>query len=203
MMLPGRFGFLLLILMVPMSASGARFPNAIEKTFVLTGDAAVLGADLLGLSVQTPSSPPLRLGRGEAWAVYLLKQDTKEPLYNDNDGAPPRDNQAAYAEAPVPTLTLGPYWLDQGTALPAPKPGAFSFGSPFLPATLGGSDPWTRLLRRLQQESGWTPGAVPEFKRCAGPPDGPSLCVVAYAVKDYPNNIEQDGHVVGFVLQAK
>jgi hypothetical protein len=203
MTLLGRVGFLLLILMVPMSASGARFPNAVEKTVVLTGEAAVLGAELLGLSAQTPSSPPLRLGRGEAWAVYLLKQDTKEPLYNDNDGSPPRYNQATYVAAPVPTLTLGPFWLDRGTKLPDPKPGEFSFGSPFLPAALDGSDPWTRIVRRLQQERGWTTGAYPEIQRCAGPPDGPSLCVVVYGVKDYTNNIEQNGYTVGFVLHQR
>src|SRR5579862_941916 len=90
--------------LLPMTASGARFPNAVEKTFVITGDAATSVATLLGLAGSGTSSVTLPIDKGVAWAVYLLKQDTKTPIYN-GDG-PPRFNHVTYSAAPVAKLTL-------------------------------------------------------------------------------------------------
>ena len=177
-------------------ACGARFPNAVERSFTLSGAPAAAAAAFLGVTERGT----FRLGRGEAWAIYLLKQDTPEPLYNDNDGSPPRDNVVAFTAGPVPVLTLGPYWLDQGTRLPNPEPGAFSFGSPFLIEATDGGGPWAALLRRAQAEADWRPGAQPEFRRCFGPAAGGELCVTIYQIKDYVNNVEQAGHIIGLTL---
>ena len=76
------------VLSMPLYA--ARFPGAIEKKIVITGKAAISIAELLGLSSSGPSSISLQLGRNDAWAVYLFKQDTKEKLWNDNNGSPAR-----------------------------------------------------------------------------------------------------------------
>ena len=108
-----------------MAASGARFPNAVEKTFVVTGDAATSLATLLGMRTSGTSSVSLPLDKGVAWAVYLLKQDTKTPIYN-GDG-PPRWNRITFSASPLPTLTLAPYWLDLATALPNSRRGYYSF----------------------------------------------------------------------------
>jgi hypothetical protein len=85
--------------LVPMSAFGARFPNAVEKKFVVTGDGATSVAALLGMSTSGSSSISLPLGTGMTWAVYLLKQDTKTHLYN-GDG-PPRWNRVTFSASPA------------------------------------------------------------------------------------------------------
>ncbi len=183
-----------------MPARGARFPNAVERSFTLSGTTAAAAAAFLGLAGKGVSSLALRLGRGEAWAVYLLKQDTSEPLYNDNNGSPSRDNIVAFNGAPAPTLMIGPFWLDQGTRQPEPKPGYFSFGSPFLPEGGEGTDPWAELLRHTRQEEGWTPGARPEFQRCFGKVPDAELCVEIYRLKDFTTGIERDGHIIALTV---
>jgi hypothetical protein len=155
------------------------------------------------MSAREPSSLALQLGRGEAWAVYLLKQDTSVPLYNDNDGSPVRTNLVAFSPGPVPLLTISPFWLDQGTALPMTRVGYFSFGSPFLGEALDGKDPWTQLLRRLQQQPGWNTASVPQFHRCFPPPEGTELCIDVYGTKDYPDNIEKNGYVIGITARPR
>jgi hypothetical protein len=107
--------------LLPVTAAGARFPNAVEKTFVITGDAAASLARLLGMSTSGSPSISLPLDKGVGWAVYLLKQDTKTPIYN-GDG-PPRWNRVTFSASPLPTLTLAPYWLDLATALPNSRRG--------------------------------------------------------------------------------
>jgi hypothetical protein len=195
-----RFCMVSVMAAVSMPACGARFPNAVERSFTLSGATAAAAAAFFGLAGNGPSSLALRLGPGEAWAVYLLKQDTPEPLYNDNNGSPPRDNIVAFTGAPAPALTIGPFWLDQGTQLPAARPGYFTFGSPFMPEGGEGTGPWAELLRHTRQEEGWTPGAWPEFQRCFGKAPGAELCVEVYRFKEFMTGVERNGHSIALTL---
>ena len=179
--------------LLPMTASGARFPNAVEKTFAVTGDAATSLATLLGMSTSGSSSVSLPLDKGVAWAVYLLKQDTKTPIYN-GDG-PPRSNHVTFSATPLPTLTLAPYWLDLATALPNSRPGYYSFSSPFIAEDLTASDSWTQMLKRLKNEPGWDRKGFPQFQRCFTSADKTGICVAVYGNKAYTNNVEQDGYM--------
>ena len=187
--------------LLPMTASGARFPNAVEKTFALTGDAATSVATLLGMSTSGSSAVSLPLDKGVAWAVYLLKHDTKTPLYN-GDG-PPRSNRVTFSASPHPTLTLAPYWLDLATALPNSRPGYYSFSSPFIAADLKTTDPWTHMLQRLKNEPGWDSKGFPQFHRCFTSTDNTVLCVEVYANKDYTNNVERDGYMETITIRSK
>jgi len=179
--------------LAPMTASGARFPNAVEKTFVLTGDAATSVATLLGMSTSGSSSISLPLDKGAAWAVYLLKQDTKTPIYS-GDG-PPRWNRATFSPTPVPTLTLAPYWLDLATALPNSRPGFYSFSSPFISEDLKAGDAWTQMLRRLKKQPGWDSKGFPQFQRCFPATGITAICVAVYGTKDYTDNLERPGYI--------
>jgi hypothetical protein len=179
--------------LLPMTAFGARFPNAVEKTFVVTGDAATSVATLLGMSTSEPSSVSLPLDKGVAWAVYLLKQDTKTPIYDGN--GPPRANRVTFTASPLPKLTLAPYWLDLATALPNSRPGYYSFSSPIIAENLKASDSWTQMLKRLKNEPGWDTRGFPQFQRCFTPADQAGICVAVYGNKDYTNNVERDGYM--------
>ncbi len=68
-----------------MTASAARYPNAVEKTFVVTGDAATSLAALFGMPTTGASSVSLELDKGVTWAIYLLKQGTKRPFTKATD----------------------------------------------------------------------------------------------------------------------
>lgn len=168
--------------LLPTSASGARFPNAVEKTFVVKGEGAASLATLLGMSTSGSSSISLRLDKGVAWAVYLRKQDTKTPIYN-GDG-PPRWNRVTFSASPLPTLTLAPYWLDLATALPNSRLGYYSFSSPFIAEGLKANDPWAQMLKRLKSEPGWDSKGIPQFQRCFASTDKTQICVAVYATKD-------------------
>jgi hypothetical protein len=176
-----------------MTASGARFPNAVEKTFVVTGNAAASVAQLLGMSPSGSSSVSLPLDKGVAWAVYLLKKDTKTPIYN-GDG-PPRWNRVTFSASPLPTLTLARYWLDLATALPNSRLGYYSFSSPFIAEDLKANDPWSRMLKRLENEPGWDSKGFPQFQRCFTSTDKTGICVAVYADKDYTDNVERGGYM--------
>lgn len=184
----------ILSIAIPLSASGARFPNAVEKHVVITGGAAGSVASLLGLGASGTAS--LRLGRNDAWAVYLLKHDTKQEITN-GDG-PDRYNAAKFSTG-RPSLSIGPYWLDLGTEAPDTKPGYYSFDSPFLSETLRSGDAWTNLVRRLQREPGWNRDATPQFERCFTSPERTEICIRVYGAKDYTNNAERNGYSVTIV----
>ena len=187
--------------LLPMTAFGARFPNAVKKTFAVTGHAATSVATLLGMSTSGSSSVSLPLDKGVAWAVYLLKQDTKTPLYN-GDG-PPRSNRVAFSSSPVPTLTLAPYWLDLATALPNSRPGYYSFSSPFIAQDLKSNDSWTQMLKRLKSEPGWDSKGFPQFQRCFTSADKTGICIAIYGNKDYINNVERDGYMETITIHSK
>lgn len=170
-----------------------RFPRVVAAIVVITGKAAVSLAQLLGMSTSESSSVSLPLDKGVAWAVYLLKQDTKTPIYN-GDG-PPRWNRITFSASPLPTLTLAPYWLDLATALPNSRPGYYSFSSPFIGEDLKASDPWTRMLRRLKKEPGWDGKGFPQFQRCFTSTDETGICVAVYTSKNYTDNVERDGYM--------
>jgi hypothetical protein len=181
-------------ILVPIAASGARFPNAVEKQIVISGDAAVSAAALLNLPSSGPSSISLKLGRNDAWAVYLLKHDTKQELSN-GDG-PARYNLVKFSRAPIATLTIAPYWLDLGTQLPETKAGYYAFDSPFISEDLSSNDPWAKLLRHLKNESGWNGNARPQLQRCVTSREQTELCFSVYGAKDYAHSPERNGYVV-------
>lgn len=184
-----------------MTASGARFPNAVEKTFAVTGDAATSVATLLGMSTSESSAVSLPLDKGVAWAVYLLKQDTKTPIYN-GDG-PPRSNLVTFSASPLPRLTLAPYWLDLATALPNSRPGYYSFSSPFISEDFKASDSWTQMLKRLKSEAGWDSTGFLLFKRCFTSADKTEICVAVYGSKDYTNNVERNGYMETITIHSE
>jgi hypothetical protein len=183
------------------TASAARFPNAVEKTFVVMGAAATSVATLLGMSTSGSSSTSLPLDKGVAWAVYLLKQDTKLPLYN-GDG-PARSNRVTFSASPLPKLTLAPYWLDLATALPNARSGYYSFSSPFIAKDLNASDSWTQMLKRLKNEPGWDRKGFPQIQRCFTSADKTGICVAVYGNKDYTNNVERDGYMETITIHSK
>ncbi len=166
-----------------------------EREITLTGQAAASFGELFGFTPAAASSISLRLGSAVAWAVYLLEQDSKERLWNDNEGSPARYDAIRFSPGPVPSITISPYWLDLATRLPMPEAGAFSFESPFLPATLSGSEPWTRLLERLEADPGWVGANDTPFKRCFTSPDRVQLCVWVLRKDDYPDNKKVSGYV--------
>lgn len=181
-------------MLVPIAAPGARFPNAVEKSIVITGDAATAVAELLGLSSAGARSVSFQLGRNDAWAVYLLKHDTKQEITN-GDG-PSRYNAAKFSTDGGRSLSLGPYWLDLATQLPDSKAGYYSFGSPFLSESLSGNDSWSKLVRRLRAEPGWNHGATPQFERCMTSAERTEICIRVYGTKGYTNNGERNGYYV-------
>jgi len=183
-----------LSVLLPVSVSGARFPNALEKQIVIRGDAAVSVATLLGLSSTAPSSASLQLGSGDAWAVYLLRHDTKKEITDGN--GPARYNNVRFSPAPTASLTIGPYWLDLGTRLPEMRAGYYSFSSPFLSEDSTSNDPWMRVLRRLKRESGWNSNGRPQFERCFASPEGNEICIDAYGAKDYATKPERNGYLI-------
>ena len=198
-----RIGVLLFAVVLPVSAEGARYPDATERQIVLTGEAATSAAALLGLTGPGAAPVSLRLGPGEAWAVHLLKRATRESLHIDSNAPPARYNRTAFTASPAPTLSLSPFWLDLATALPANQPGYFSFGSPFISEKPDPNDPWTRIFRRLRGEPQWSPAAVPQVRDCSTSAEGDELCVELYGVKDYTNNIERNGYGIRILAHPK
>ncbi|TKB05671.1 hypothetical protein [Desulforhopalus sp. IMCC35007] len=193
----------MLVILLAVPASAARFPNAVEKRVVLNGQAGVLIGELFGLNSSSSHSVALQLGRGDAWAVYLLKQDTKEKLSNDNDGYPSRVNVMELLSSPVPSLAISPYWLDLGTRLPETKVGYYSFSSPFVPASLDREDSWTRLLRRLRTGPGWVDGAEIPFQRDFTSSDGIELCIKVFRVVYHPANRASKGYVATITTHSE
>ena len=197
---------LLLVLALPLAfarpLAAAKFPHAIEKTIVLKGAAAKDAAALFELSESNPAVT-LRMGRGTAWAIYLLKQDTPTRLLNDNEGSPPRFNELRYAATPEPTLTISPFWLDLGTALPSPQVGSYSFSGPFLPEKLEGDDPWTKLVGRLMKDPSWKKEGRQPFRRCFPSTDGAEFCIDVFKGEDYVDNKPIPGFGVGVMARVK
>jgi len=177
-------------------ALAAKAPEAVERRITLTGPAALSFGELFGLSPGAASNASLRLGRATAWMVYLLKLDTKERLWNDNEGSPARYDAIEFSPTPVPSITISPYWLDLSTRLPYPEAGSYSFESPFLREDLPGDEPWTRLVKRLKAGPGWNGVDGTPFKRCFTSTDGVELCVRVLRRDDYPDNKKVSGYVV-------
>ena len=178
-------------------AHGARAANAVERELAWRGHDARVIAEWFGLDPRQDGRLTLRLGRGDAWAIYLLKQDTPTPLSNDNDGSPPRDNLLVYragagADA---SLTLGPYWLDLGTRSPQNEPGRLMFSSTDVPAQPDGDDVWSALARRLMRESAYRAGEWRELRHCLG--TTPEMCLDLYADR-FPKGAP-GGHSVSIV----
>jgi hypothetical protein len=66
---------LMLLLVGLCPALAARFPDAVEKKIVLVGGESASVAELFGLNGSQSASVSLPLGRMDAWAVYLLKNN--------------------------------------------------------------------------------------------------------------------------------
>jgi hypothetical protein len=182
-------------------AQAARFPNAVEKTIVVSGKEASSVAELFGLNEAHPPSVSLQLGRMDAWAVYLLKKDTKVELVNDNDGSPARYDVLEFTTAPSPALSIHPFWLDLATQHPFPRAGDYSFSSPFISETLDQNDPWTQLVKRLKKESQWNGGARSEFRRAFSFLQGATLTIEVFSQEDYAN--DKKGHSVTITVHSK
>ena len=183
---------LLLLATAFVTASGARFPNVVERTITLKGEAAVALSALLGLS-DSCRTTELPLGKRDAWAVYLLKQDTEEPLSNDNDGAPPRHNWVKYCVDSGPTLTIGPYWLDLGTQLPDRRPGYYAFGSPLIAGSDAPDGRWMHLVRQLRLPVDWEKHSPGPFRRCFDASANVEACVAVYWDKEYGDTEHNSG----------
>lgn len=181
-------------------AEAARFPDAVEKTIVLSGKEASTVAGLFGLTDAHPSSVSLQLGRPDAWAVYLLKKDTKVELLNDNEGSPPRYDVLDFSMSPTSTLSVHPFWLDLATRHPSPTPGDYSFSSPFISEALDHNDPWTQLVKRLKKESSWNGGARSEFRRAFSFSGGATLSIEVFSQEDYANS--KKGHCVTITVHT-
>ena len=177
-------------------ALAARAPDAVERRITLTGQAALSFGELFGLSPVAASNVSLRLGRGTTWLVYLLKQDTKERLWNDSEGVPARYDVIEFSPAPLPSITISPYWLDLSTSLPNQEFGSYSIESPFLRENLAGSEPWTWMVKRLKAGPGWDNGADTPLQRCFTSPDHVELCVMVLRKDDYPDNKRVTGYIV-------
>ena len=184
---------LLALLACASPALAARMANAVEQTIILTGPEASQAARFLGLGADKPEIS-LPLGRADSWAVYLLKQDTREPLLNDNNGSPPRFNRLAFSGRD--TLSISPFWLDLSTQLPQRRPGQFAFTSPFIPKQGDSGGPWREILKHTAgcKLEKWSPGArTGRCFRC----EGGSLCVEALCALQYQDNGETvEGYLV-------
>ncbi len=189
--------FLVIIMVsIPSFVSGAKFPNAIEKTFVIRGPAADSVARLLGLT----HNVSLRLSKADAWAVYLLKkQDTAIEEF-DYENAPPCYNKVEYISDKVSSLILYPYWLDLGTRLPEPKVGCYTFGSPLLTEKIKQDDPWMKILHRLKADPAWNGSKDVPFFRCY-PSEKITLCIEVYKCKNCDEASESTSHIVTFSIQ--
>ena len=150
------FALVLLAMFFCANATAARFPNAIEKKIVLSGQDAVAIAELIGLSAKNKPELRLPLGPNDSWAVYLLKDDTPRKLLNSDDGMPERFNTITFSPSPSPSLTISPFWLDQGTALPNPEPGVYSFSSTSFPFADVERNSWGRQVTSAERTS-WGP----------------------------------------------
>ena len=133
--------------------SAARFPDAVEKNVTLEGEGAPALAKLLGLTSGNKATAQLPLGQSDAWAVYLLKLDTPRKLLNSGEGMPERHNSIHYSSAPHPSISIGPFWLDRGTALPTRQPGVYSFSSPWISGVSKESGSWQPLIEAMRGET--------------------------------------------------
>lgn len=178
----------------------ARFPNAVEKSISFSGTELRTIADLFGIGAES-QSVSVKLGRGDAWAVYLLKQDTKEKLWNDNEGSPTRINTIEFSNANSNRLSIGPFWLDLGTRAPAPKVGYFSFSSPFISDTSDPTDAWTALLSRAKKEAEWKSDSDLHYQRSFSLADGGELSIQVFAQKDYAKGTK--GQIITITAKSK
>jgi hypothetical protein len=184
----------LICVLTCLAASAARFPNAVERKIQLSGPVSIAIAQAFGLPVSQSSSASLRLGRGTAWAIYLLKQDTQPPLLNDNNGSPPRSNTLAFSPTPTPSIAISPYWLDLGTRGPDPRPGYYTFSSPLISEKLDSDDRWAGVIRSFKKDAHWNSASYPQLERCFTFEDGRQFCIQILSSND--DDTKTRGHIV-------
>ena len=171
---------------------GARYPNAIESSFALHGEAAAKIAGLFGLTSEN-SQISLKLGGNTSWAVYLLKQDTPKRLSN-SQGQPDRYNLLQFTLGPQPSLSIGPFWEDLATALPNNEPGRYRISSDDINMSLSGNDPWTQLLKKLITKAEWKGQCKRErptklFSQTYIDKQGSNLSLHVWCHESFPNNV--------------
>lgn len=156
--------------------------------------------ELFGLPSSKSTSTSLPLHKGNAWAIYLLKQDTPKPLSNANEGCPARFNKLDFSSGIIPTLSISPFWLDFGTKLPNSEPYTYSFSSPFISNNVDESDAWSTLISRVHAQPEWNEGNKIEFERSFDFPER-KVTIQIYSDKDYSTNSK--GHVAYFTVKLK
>lgn len=171
-----------------LDAEAARFPNAIERVVEVSGEEIKLLAEVLGLDKSNPKAS-LGLAESDAWAIYLLKQDTKTPLSNSKD-QPQRFNTIEYSEDGIPSLKIGSFWLDLATSLPNSKPGSYSFTSHYVDASSEKNDDWFRAFEKLSLSETWVKIKAPHsgdiaYQKVFNSKDGASINLIVVHAKDY------------------
>ncbi len=182
-----RVAALLFVVQATGVADAARYRDAVRRTFSVTGQAAVSVARLLAIDASTPAAVSLELGKSESWAVHLLEPASGKQPRNSGE-APPRFNTVEFSPHPVPVMRIGPYWLDQATALPVSRPGLYSIGSPLIPEALGDAGPWTELVTRLKGLPEWNDALAQRLRRCFAAPDATEVCIEVHGMVDWERN---------------
>ncbi len=186
---------LALVAFTTSSAFAARAPDAVEKAIEFAGPEAKALGSFFGVTLSDRRFVTLRLGRGDEWAIYLLKHDTHDQLWNDNVGMPERYNTVEFLESGA-GFVISPYWLNLGTRLPKPETGAYSFGSPFLAQGGAGDEPWRAILGRLKAEPGWDLNKQIQWTRCFTASDTSKMCIDVYADDSYIGRQRIVGNVI-------
>lgn len=191
----------------PQGASAAKAPAAIECNIEISGKELEEVVKLLGLRQENPSIQ-LELSSFTAWAVYLLKQDTPEKLWNTN-GQPKRYNSISLRSGSngVPGLVFKPFWLDQGTALPNPRLGVYSFMLETVDENSTEDSPQARLVQTLSSSPDWR--AIKEkrqgeiaFEKQYRSAEGISLKLTVYGMNIYRANTASWGYAISFEVEA-
>ena len=202
-MYKGILFFLSLFFLVPF-AQGAKYPNAIELTFNLYGNAAQELADLFAVT-KNNSEIAIELSENTAWAVYGLKDDLPTPLSN-SDNQPSRSNVVRFTTASLPKLTIGPFWEDLATALPPSEQRGYRFSSQNIGTDLLGDDVLTRLLRKLKTKPEWQGQCVKEefiaiFSKTFIDEHGSKLTLKVWCMDQYPRNKLTSMYSVELILE--
>jgi len=175
-----------LLMLIPM----ARYPNAIEKTVVLQGDAAISVAALFGLSSGGRVSLPLFRQEVNVYNSKTYRHEKKRE--------PARYNVVEFSAAPTASLKISPYWLDLQTGSPSPPKPGYSFSSPLVLEKPDATTPWSAFLQKFKKEipqTEWSTmqkGEQPSVQRCFGFAENWELCLDVYAAKVS----QEEGYVI-------
>ncbi len=196
-----------IFLIFPQGASAAKAPSAVECDIEISGKALDDLVKLLGLKADNPSVQ-FELSSFTAWAVYQLRQDTPQKLWN-TEGQPKRYNSVSLRVGSngAPILLFKPFWLDQGTALPNFRPGVYSFTLETVDENSTEDSPQARLVKILKNSPDWR--AIKEkrqgeiaYEKQFRSTDGIPLKLVVYGMNIYSGNTVRWGYAVSFEVEA-